>query len=1026
MDWMHTMGESALTGKYMLPPDTEVQSKSQIRVIDILSSHSATVAHLDGEDFVTTSIVNYSLIPCAPFSPMVAFTIHCLELYRISHNRCPHLSIHAFIKSICDLHSLPFKSHISRQFSISYDLYLSMHNLADELTQKALGRDSEDWRLCHVCHVPTYLKRQPAHFHKLYKADEFVEKGGASWDHNHLKVYRGLRPLSICLFRPVSALLVDTLSTFTATELLSYNDFVLLSVFSAQAYSAMRATGIVIAITQAPSSPSHQDRRPRHARTIFPIALAPPLQPCQHHHRTVPGLSSPRTHTVTSPRQHRHLPAAAALSPPHIPSHPAPSPPCGSTIIASHRHRHLPCARTITSHAPIMPGPPSPCDRTVIATAPWQHCHLPRQHCHLPTPAPPSPLLWCQHHHCRGASMSPPHATPSQPRCKHRHASTIAAATTASPAPSRPWRKHHHASIIAVAALAPSQPRRKHHLTSTITAAAPSTIPAVVQAPSQSLGLEDLEGCERFFAKSNALAPGTWHASMFHRHQAISEYALFTDKFETYANLSTFLLNNYKQALSILQMKLAVIAALTKIGALSGEVVQGWLWEEEAYLRGLLKEPLEETLKMEYYKMLESLRVTEHALTIANSVWTNLMPNTIGRRDATRAIETARRHAIELHEKDLCAVQLMEKQLNITGHWMPKGEEWKTAAEKVSMRQYQRCLDTLEGLVVAQMFELTKVNMSQTGLWRMAATPSHSQARVGVVPLLIETAAMSPPPSYHRHHRHLHHTMQCGIHGLVHPHGRSTHAEAHITTTVTTPSSLRVLAHGRSTHAKAVTTTTTLFRHRHPPSHAAHRRRAHAKACATTTITTPSGLQVHEHGRTGTASICTAVARYNIAAAALSPPHQELSWDEVIDWPWVTPATHQAMDGYFKLLHTEEEITHLNVEIHRFLMFMRDEDIALCSKEKEVGLMDPALAYQIHMQRTNIAHFTPHHVKNLNEIQQLPGFSGNLSCGVHITGLSLPAPAPLPPITSTEAMVEDGEIDLEANLEEEQAGEDEE
>ncbi|KAJ3503342.1 hypothetical protein NLJ89_g8479 [Agrocybe chaxingu] len=31
------------------------------------------------------------------------------------------------------------------------------------------------------------------------------------------------------------------------------------------------------------------------------------------------------------------------------------------------------------------------------------------------------------------------------------------------------------------------------------------------------------------------------------------------------------------------------------------------------------------------------------------------------------------------------------------------------------MRKYQRCLDTLEGLVVARMFKLTKMNMSQTG-----------------------------------------------------------------------------------------------------------------------------------------------------------------------------------------------------------------------------------------------------------------------------------------------------------------------
>jgi len=54
----------------------------------------------------------------------------------------------------------------------------------------------------------------------------------------------------------------------------------------------------------------------------------------------------------------------------------------------------------------------------------------------------------------------------------------------------------------------------------------------------EGLGLEDLEGCERFFSKSNALAGSTRHASTFHRRQAISEYADYTGKFETYPNLS--------------------------------------------------------------------------------------------------------------------------------------------------------------------------------------------------------------------------------------------------------------------------------------------------------------------------------------------------------------------------------------------------------------------------------------------------------------------------------------------------------
>jgi hypothetical protein len=40
------------------------------------------------------------------------------------------------------------------------------------------------------------------------------------------------------------------------------------------------------------------------------------------------------------------------------------------------------------------------------------------------------------------------------------------------------------------------------------------------------------------------------------------------------------------------------------------DMVKEWLKEED-YLRGLSKKPLEETLEMEYYKLLLSLNVSE-------------------------------------------------------------------------------------------------------------------------------------------------------------------------------------------------------------------------------------------------------------------------------------------------------------------------------------------------------------------------------------------------------------------------------
>jgi hypothetical protein len=59
-----------------------------------------------------------------------------------------------------------------------------------------------------------------------------IDEGG-DWDlRNCLKVYTGLHFLSIRQFKGGCELLLDSLSTFTATEFLSYNEFVRLTVIA--------------------------------------------------------------------------------------------------------------------------------------------------------------------------------------------------------------------------------------------------------------------------------------------------------------------------------------------------------------------------------------------------------------------------------------------------------------------------------------------------------------------------------------------------------------------------------------------------------------------------------------------------------------------------------------------------------------------------------------------------------------------------------------------------------------------------
>jgi hypothetical protein len=76
--------------------------------------------------------------------------------------------------------------------------------------------------------------------------------------------------------------------------------------------------------------------------------------------------------------------------------------------------------------------------------------------------------------------------------------------------------------------------------------------------------------------------------------------------------IATFLLNNYKQALNILESgPQALTQAMSDLGIADGSVFEVWLEEERAYLQGLQREPDEETLQMEYWQKLVDLQASE-------------------------------------------------------------------------------------------------------------------------------------------------------------------------------------------------------------------------------------------------------------------------------------------------------------------------------------------------------------------------------------------------------------------------------
>ncbi|KAJ7190380.1 hypothetical protein GGX14DRAFT_382252 [Mycena pura] len=401
------------------------------------------------------------------------------------------------------------------------------------------------------------------------------------------------------------------------------------------------------------------------------------------------------------------------------------------------------------------------------------------------------------------------------------------------------------------------------------------------------MGIDDLEGCERYFAKSNALAASTRYASVFHRQQEIVTYMMHTDLFDTAENLSAFLCTKYRLA----KERVALLPALKKWMRANQvqtfETFNTWLKEEFEWLSIRSKEPKEETLEMEYYQKLVNYYASQEVLqkqwdiTTAERHRTEPLLNDLY-REAQRVgqIESKRRAALEYRDKNLETVLNLEAQLGITERWKPGFPDWEKAAVLVSNRRYQRCIDDLEGKIVARLFELTDMNQSHTGY----AMRKH-------------------------------------------------------------------MAQALSTRSQAIK---------------------------------------------------TSLEKYNAAAAALEIPRPPLTWEEVVDYvflsdfdllrdtnrvdpadrPWGEPGARLATNNFNKICRGREEIKRLNIEIRRHITKMRDEDISLQKKIEETSITHPAISHQISIHHEECTRFNHIHMERYRSLALEAGFTGTLRPGV--------------------------------------------
>ncbi|KAJ7794775.1 hypothetical protein B0H14DRAFT_2392274 [Mycena olivaceomarginata] len=572
------------------------------------------------------------MIPCAPWRPTVAIRTRVLEAYRVIHVRCPQLAIQAYVKSLCDLHGVPYRPYLCQQFSIAYDLYLDLRRRTDERVMRALGRDST-WCLKHACPACTY---------KLEGEDTFI---------------------------------FDMLSTMDGNDSLK------------RVLQRVKVTMAEDEMGEPVLGKSHERVDNRDAGDTYYIWRE-------------------RVEKWVKDRVADRLPMQMA-----------------STV---RQDEPNPCAdrwkNMINDVTSKMWGI---FDETGIFLALCRHGFV---------------LVI--------ADMIKSGELAKYPLAVVKELLDVFGMKLGV---GYDIRCHFEATVANSELGDEAHEKKLKCLVGSFHGHAHNRLCQLrfLATYVEGMGLEDLEGCERFFSRSNGLAKLCRYASRFHCQQEIMTYAKHFDSFETYTNLSKFLCANYRQALEILKMEGALQTWMRQEKVDSTDRFHEWLVEEKAYLEGLkdAAKTNEETLAMEYVQKLVNLSASQYVAVAearrARADDAEYTPGVSGK-------DRARHHAQEKMEKDLDRVQELEETLGIVERWTTESPKWTVTVEDIKRRKYNIALNALELLIVERIFELTKMNQSQTGYKMRKHIAKALQARSKAVKNAIErynnAAGLLHPP----------------------------------------------------------------------------------------------------------------------------------------------------------------------------------------------------------------------------------------------------------------------------------------
>ncbi|KAE9389543.1 hypothetical protein BT96DRAFT_753307, partial [Gymnopus androsaceus JB14] len=103
----------------------------------------------------------------------------------------------------------------------------------------------------------------------------------------------------------------------------------------------------------------------------------------------------------------------------------------------------------------------------------------------------------------------------------------------------------------------------------------------------------------------------------------------------------------------------------------------------------------------------------------------------------------------------------------------------------------------------------------------------------------------------------------------------------------------------------------------------------------------------------------------------------DILWDtqeDIWGWKWATQKNGMLMQEFFKLIHAENELSRLHMEICWFFTYMSDEEQRLKAIAKDLKELDPALVLQVILHWQEHGRFNDIHLWRLLSIKRLDGF----------------------------------------------------